>query len=148
MESEKNYESSQENDQREAWRKPRSEECQTENCTRPVDLADGNHCSVHSTKLKLKAMQQARPSQEIKKVTGPRCSAIANKGIKTATDFADFMSALMSDVVEDRIDPNIAKTACLAGDKLLKVVEMQAKYGTSNRDGSKTLNLSSGEKEK
>ena len=39
------------------------------------------------------------------------------------------MSALMSDVVEGRISPAVSNAACNAGGKLLKVVEMQYRYG-------------------
>lgn len=39
------------------------------------------------------------------------------------------MSALMSDVIEGRITTDVANAACNAGGKLLKVVEMQYRYG-------------------
>jgi pantothenate kinase len=38
------------------------------------------------------------------------------------------MTALMSDIIEERISPNVANAAINAGGKLLKVVEMQYKY--------------------
>lgn len=37
-----------------------------------------------------------------------RCLAIAKKGIGTADDFAQFMSMLMSDIVEGAITPEIS----------------------------------------
>lgn len=39
------------------------------------------------------------------------------------------MSALIGDLIEGRISPQTANAACNAGGKLLKVVEMQYKYG-------------------
>jgi hypothetical protein len=39
------------------------------------------------------------------------------------------MSALMSDLLEGRIDARSANAVCNAGGKLLKVVEMEHKYG-------------------
>jgi hypothetical protein len=39
------------------------------------------------------------------------------------------MSALMSDVIEGRIAPQVANAVVNAGGKLLKVVEMQIRYG-------------------
>lgn len=39
------------------------------------------------------------------------------------------MSALISDVVESNVTPQIANAAVNAGGKLLKVVEMRFKYG-------------------
>jgi hypothetical protein len=46
------------------------------------------------------------------------------------------MSALISDVLDGRINPIVCNAAVNAGGKLLKVVEMQVKYGrTVGRDG-------------
>lgn len=59
----------------------------------------------------------------------PRSHSISARGVKTGEDFANLMSALMSDIIEGRISPIAANAACNAGGKLLKVVEMQYKYG-------------------
>jgi hypothetical protein len=59
-----------------------------------------------------------------------RSIAVARKGIKTGQDFGNFMSSLMSDLIEGKIPPQVANAACNAGGKLLKVVEMQYKYGS------------------
>jgi hypothetical protein len=48
------------------------------------------------------------------------------------------MSALMSDVIEGKISPQVANATCNAGGKLLKVVELQYRYANS---GSGDLNL-------
>jgi hypothetical protein len=40
------------------------------------------------------------------------------------------MSALMIDLIEGSVSPGIGNAACNAGGKLLKVVELQHKYGT------------------
>lgn len=61
--------------------------------------------------------------------TGARSSAIAARGVATGADFAALMSALMSDVIEGKIPPHVASAAVNAGGKLLKVVEMEYKYG-------------------
>jgi len=54
------------------------------------------------------------------------------------------MSALMSDVIEGAVTPQVAMATVNAGGKLLKVVELTLKYGSSNTDGSaKTLVLAS-----
>lgn len=45
------------------------------------------------------------------------------------------MSALMSDLIEEKITPGVGNAVCNAGGKLLKVVELQAKYGRAG-DGS------------
>jgi hypothetical protein len=60
----------------------------------------------------------------------PRSLAVASEGIQTGLHFARFMSALMTDLIEGRVSPGIGNAACNAGGKLLKVVELQHKYGT------------------
>lgn len=71
----------------------------------------------------------------------PRCLAIAKKGITTGNHFAGMMSALMADLIEGKITPGVGNAPCNAGGKLLKVVEMQAKYGQAGRGTNKTLLL-------
>ena len=67
----------------------------------------------------------------------PRSLAVASGGIKTGKDFAKLMSALMSDLIEGRVTPNVGNATCNAGGKLLKVVEMEYKYGTAGKGGNK-----------
>ncbi len=75
----------------------------------------------------------------------PRSLAIATRGVKTGADFATLMSALMSDLIEGRVTPNIGNATCNAGGKLLKVVEMQYKYGTDGPgQAGKVLTLAIG----
>jgi len=71
----------------------------------------------------------------------PRSAVIATQGIKTGHDFANLMSALMSDLIDGRVAPNVGNATCNAGGKLLKVVEMQFKYGTDGPGQRKTLVL-------
>ena len=59
----------------------------------------------------------------------PKSLAIAESGVTTGKDFAQLMSALMSDLLAGRIGPSIGNATVQAGGKLLKVVEMQHKYG-------------------
>lgn len=59
----------------------------------------------------------------------PRSLAIAERGIRTGNDFADLMSAVMSDLISGRTSPVVGNAVCNAGGKLLKIVEMQMKYG-------------------
>jgi len=53
------------------------------------------------------------------------------RGVYTSGDFARAFSALMSDTVSGRLAPGIVNAVCNAGGKMLKVVEMEMKYGTS-----------------
>lgn len=54
------------------------------------------------------------------------------------------MSSIMSDLIEGRITPNVANATVNAGGKLLKVVEMQYKYGTPKDQKPLTLTLAPG----
>jgi hypothetical protein len=65
---------------------------------------------------------------KVSKGNPARSLALAATGVTTGMDFARMMSALMSDVIEGAITPEIANAAVNAGGKLLKVVEMQYKY--------------------
>ena len=83
-----------------------------------------------------------RSSESDKQARPARCHGIAVKGIKTSLDFSAFMSALMSDVISGAVSPGVGNAACNAGGKLLKVVELQMRYGKSIMpNGSKVLYL-------
>ena len=69
-------------------------------------------------------------AENSKVVTPARSLAFASKGIKTGEDFANTMSALMSDLIEGSISPEVGNAVCNAGGKLLKIVEMQYKYAS------------------
>lgn len=66
----------------------------------------------------------------------PRSLAVARRGIKTSVEFAEMMSSLMSDLIEERVTPQVGNATVNAGGKLLKMVEMQLKYGTSSGEGA------------
>lgn len=59
----------------------------------------------------------------------PRSIGIASGGVKTASDFANLMSALMSDLIEGKLTPAVGNATCNAAGKLLKIVEMNQRYG-------------------
>lgn len=71
----------------------------------------------------------------------PRSKPIAERGVTTGAHFAELMSALMSDLICGAVTPDVGNAACNAGGKLLKVVEMQHKYGKPQADGDRTLKL-------
>lgn len=59
----------------------------------------------------------------------PRCIAVAERGIRTGADMAEFMSLAMGDIVSNRLTPSKGNAAINAAGKLLKVVELRFKYG-------------------
>lgn len=70
----------------------------------------------------------------------------SQRGVKTSADFANMMSALMTDIITGRVSPQVGNAVCNAGGKLLKIVEMQYRYGTPDgqQPKEKVLNLASG----
>ena len=70
----------------------------------------------------------------------PRCLPIADAGIATGREFAQLMSALIGDIAAERIDARAANAICNAGGKLLKIVEMQHKFG-GKKENEKVLTL-------
>lgn len=74
----------------------------------------------------------------------PRALEISERGIRTGADFANVMSALMGDLIAGRVTPQVGNATCNVGGKLLKIVEMQHRYGTTGGDNGqhpKTLML-------
>lgn len=70
-----------------------------------------------------------------------RAAVIGRQGVKDGKDFANMMSALMSDVLDGTVTPDIANAACNAGGKLLKIVEMEFKYRSVTPGERDTLSL-------
>jgi hypothetical protein len=83
------------------------------------------------------------PGSEVMAEAAPRSLTIAAEGIETAQQFAQLMSGLMSDLIEGKVSPQVGNATCNAGGKLLKVVELQYKYGDpgGDRPGGKSLRL-------
>src|SRR5690349_19062646 len=76
-----------------------------------------------STETGEEALENRQPARSL---------AIANKGVQSGEDFAKLMSNVMSDLIEGRITPSVGNAVCNAGGKLLRIVELQMKYGTPN----------------
>ena len=51
------------------------------------------------------------------------------------------MSALMSDVISARVTAQVTNAACNAGGKMLKMVQLEAMYGTRPEQKRRTLTL-------
>jgi len=72
----------------------------------------------------------------------PKSLAIAERGITTAQQFAGLMSALMTDLLNGSVTPGIGNATCNAGGKLLKMVELNQKYGQAQvENGLKNMQL-------
>lgn len=59
----------------------------------------------------------------------PTCAALADNGINTGADFLRMMTALMADTVMGRVQPQTANATCNVAGKIIRMVELQHKYG-------------------
>lgn len=76
-------------------------------------------------------MARRKTEGERTKKVAARSIALAEQGIHTGAQFASVMSALLTDTIAGRIDPQVSNAVCNISGKLLKVVELQYKYGKS-----------------
>lgn len=93
----------------------------------------------------------------------PTCLKYAgNGGIKTSQDFTNFFSCLISDLAKKTVVPNVGNAMCNAGGKIIKMVELEIRYGqhvpghgrklltvsvgTESIDESKSKAIAAGEK--
>jgi hypothetical protein len=83
----------------------------------------------------------------VKVRTDARSLRLAKGQIKTGQEFANLMTALMSDLIEEKVTPRIGNAVCNAGGKLLKVVELQYKHGKQMPGGDRTLYLTGDKKD-
>lgn len=75
----------------------------------------------------------------------PRVHKFAARGIKTSRDFANMMSGLMADLIDGRVTPEVGNAVCNAGGKLLKMIDMEYRYGTKLGESKNVLTLSGGD---
>ena len=95
-----------------------------------------------STTSRNKKSQEPKP--ETSKGSGAQRSksaAIAAKGIRTGQDYANLMSAMMSDLLEGTVETGVSTAVVSAGRQLLKVVEMEVRLGKNDKTKGSTLIL-------
>jgi len=59
----------------------------------------------------------------------PASAQLADNGIVTGADFSRVMAALLADTIAGRIEPQRANASCNVAGKLIRMVELQHKYG-------------------
>lgn len=59
----------------------------------------------------------------------PASAKLADNGIVTGADFSRVMAALLADTIAGRIEPQRANASCNVAGKLIRMVELQHKYG-------------------
>jgi hypothetical protein len=89
-----------------------------------------------------KSTRTAQSEKTTERRNPPKSLGIAEKGIHTAQQFAALMSALMTDLLNGSVTPGIGNATCNAGGKLLKMVELNQKYGQAQvENGLKNMQL-------
>lgn len=88
----------------------------------------------------------SRPSHRAPARHGVSASArslkIAERGIKTAPEFASCMSALMGDLLAERVPIAVGNAVCSAGRNMLSIVALQMRYnGVSKPRGAQRRTL-------
>jgi len=59
----------------------------------------------------------------------PTSARLADSGITTGADFSRVMAALLADTIAGRIEPQRANASCNVAGKLIRMVELQHRYG-------------------
>jgi hypothetical protein len=65
----------------------------------------------------------------------PVSQLVADRGIKTSGDLVDFLGALLSDIVAQRVDYEQSAAVCNVAQKILDVAEFQINNLDSSQDG-------------
>jgi hypothetical protein len=96
-------------------------------------MADRISSKVHQLAAEQAAAQQ--PPAPPTKVRPTRSLTIAKAGLRTGFDTINMLTATITDVLEEEITTNQANVVVNAIGKVLKVVELQQKYGKPKADG-------------
>jgi len=75
-----------------------------------------------------------------------RSFRVARTGIKDSVDFTNLFSGLIADLAEQKVTAGVANAMCNAGGKVLKMVELEIRYGQHvpghPNNGRKVLTIS------
>jgi hypothetical protein len=76
----------------------------------------------------------------------PKCAAIAEAGITNSQQTIAYLSALIADASAGRVTTGLVHGTCNAIGKMLRVVEMEVRYGTvgGGANGEKCLSFVQG----
>ena len=86
--------------------------------------------------------KESKNSEGVNEIDRPRCVEVFEAEISNSSQFCRAMSLLMSDLAAHRITPQISNAICNAGGKLLKVKEMEQRFGVpQTAGGRKTISF-------
>ncbi len=98
--------------------------------------------NIHQTVDKLASQQAApAPPDAPGRAATSRSLAIARGGLRTGFDTINMLTATITDVLEENVSTNQANVVVNAIGKVLKVVELQFKYGKPRKEGSQERDL-------
>lgn len=81
-------------------------------------------------------------AEQLKRKEATSAKMLAETGVSDSRKCANVLGAIALDVLQERITPQTGNTACNAIGKLLKVKELEIKYGLSpSNGGTKRLEL-------
>lgn len=69
-----------------------------------------------------------------------RSAEIASNGIKTSSDMKNFMLSLIPDILDGDVSIAAANATCNAAGKMLKMVELELRYGREGQPKEKESN--------
>lgn len=69
----------------------------------------------------------------------PKCVAIAERGITNSQQAIEYLSALIADGSAGRVTTGLMHGTCNAMGKMLRVVEMEARFGTAIGSGQEKV---------
>lgn len=90
-----------------------------------------------------KITKEKESKKQVAKIRMEPTSAkmMAKTGVSDSRKCANVLGAIALDVLQERITPPTGNTACNAIGKLLKIKELEIKYGRPMPDGPKRLQL-------
>ena len=87
------------------------------------------------------AVDADEPPPTAPRIKQTRSLTIARQGLKTGFDTINMLTATITDVLEEEITTNQANVVVNAVGKVLKVVELQQKYGKPKDGGGRDRDL-------
>jgi len=98
-------------------------------------MADRISRKVHELATEHTVEKATTPNRDDTKPRATRSLMIAKAGLRTGFDTINMLTATITDVLEEEITTSQAHVVVNAIGKVLKVVELQQRYGKAKADG-------------
>ena len=91
----------------------------------------------------MEGKRRARKSKAVAKgnalATRAHAVELATQGVRVDKEYLDLMTALMCDVVQGKVAPQVVNAACNAGARVLQLIELRLRYGYEGTEGRQLL---------